>query len=178
MIVHVLRLIFALAVVGNVGPPGVCDLTLPAEVRAHLDREKEAGWRVVTERDLAADDAAIWMQLHGEKCPGIVRGDFEGSDDTSFVVSLIRAKPSGSHEQKLLLLRHRSGGLAVTVVVPPTVVVNPLVLWKRAPGSYRGVYEHRAIAIATESFVFEKLEAAATQYYIRDGTIHNLLISD
>jgi len=105
---------------------------LPSAAR-HILVSKLPHWRVVTAKDLISDDRELWVTAHGETCPGIVEGHFEGSS-TSYAVSLIKGNQN-KLLQMLVILTPTGHGYLLRTVDPPSVVARPLVITK-APLAY------------------------------------------
>jgi hypothetical protein len=136
------------------------------------------GWSVVTVRDLPNDDKKLWATAHGDRCPGIAVGNFTGDRKPSYAVAFIRKAPSGQLFEQLVLFAAYGPGRYRVVAVRPTEVVSPFVVWVAPPGTYSGVEQGGNIKIANDSFVYEKLEAFATQYYLDRGRLRSLVSSN
>lgn len=131
-------------------------------------------WRVVKLTDLPADDRKLWENSHNGQCPGVAAGNFS-DDKLSYAVALLRNQPSGELEEQLIVLLPEGNSFRRTVVVKPTTVVGPFVIWKVPPGKYQGVDKAKAVQIAHDSFIYEKIEAYARQYYYDDGHLRSIV---
>jgi hypothetical protein len=173
-----LSALILLAAAAPVRREGNCTALVGGAVREAISAELAMGWRVVTPDDLPPDDRALWNRQHSGKCPGVSEGDFAGGGSRSYAIALLRAAaPSGYTEQLILVGSggHHSSRLRV---VAPTHVESPLVVWSRPPGRYTGWDGGPRIDVSADSFVYEKMEATATQYYFQHGQLHTLLVSN
>ena len=136
------------------------------------------GWRIVGLTDLPGDDQKLWRTSHDGKCPGIAAGNFMGGEKLSFAIALIRNQPSGRILEQLIVLSPEGDSFRRTTVIAPTDVVSPFVVWKVAPGNYKGVYQDKTVRIAHDSFVYEKMEAYATQYYYIGNRLHSIVTAN
>lgn len=156
-----------------------CGATLPSAVSAFVRSEARHGWIVVTLNDLVADDQALWSRSHAGQCPGIAVGRFDGTAADSYAIALVRRGGRvGHYVEQLVLLRPSGSTYSHVVVNGPARVVSPLVVWSLPPGTYAGSGDGLRVTIGTDSFVYEKLEASAVQYYLVGGQLHSLVTGD
>ncbi len=151
---------------------------LPTAARVALAPELQQGWRIVATADLPSDDRALWHQYHPGQCPGVATGHFSNSDDVAYSIALLHSSSAGQYTEELLLLVPIRASYSLKTVVSRTRVVSPFVVWKLPPGRYKALYTKSAVFIPLDSFVYEKMEATATQYFMRDGHLRSILISD
>lgn len=151
---------------------------LPRAAQAALATEQQQGWRIIATADLPSDDQALWHQYHPGQCPGVATGHFSKSSDVAYSLALLHSSSTGQHTEELLLLVPIGASYSRKTVVGPTRVVSPFVVWKLPPGRYKALYTKSAVFIPLDSFVYEKMEATATQYFMRDGRLRSILISD
>ena len=135
-------------------------------------------WRVVKLTDLPLDDQKLWEPSHDGRCPGIAAGKFTGGEKLSYAVALIRDQPSGRILEQLIILAPEGDSFRRAVLIKPTNVVSPFVVWKVPPGKYKGVDQGKTVQIVHDSFVYEKLEAYATQYYYDGGRLHSIVTAN
>lgn len=57
-------------------------------------------------------------------------------------------------------------------------MVSPFVIWKVAPGIYKELDHDKTIHISHDSFVYEKMEAYATQYYYENGRWNSIVTAN
>ncbi len=136
------------------------------------------GWRIVLLNDLPTDDIGLWNAANRGRCPGVAVGNFVNEYAQSYAIALIRKNPSGKLEEQLLLLAPKGRTLSRLVVVRPTLVVSPFVVWRVPPGKYSGVDKDESVSVEHDSFVYEKIEATATQYYFVNGHLRSLLTAE
>jgi hypothetical protein len=91
---------------------------------------------------------------------------------------MIRKEPSGKYVEQLVLLVAKGEMFTRLTVVSSKSVISPFVVWTVPPGKYRGVDQHTSVSVPHDSFVYEKMEAFATQYYYADGHLHSLVTAD
>jgi hypothetical protein len=135
-------------------------------------------WKILGTKDLPEDDAALWASAHSGKCPGVAVGDFTGSQTPAYAIALIRQEPSGKYVEQLALLIMKGRTFSRVEVVSPKGVVGPFVVWTVPPGKYKGVDRQGVVSVRYDSFVYEKMEASATQYYYIDGHLRSLVTAD
>ena len=136
------------------------------------------GWHLVKLTDLPPDDQKLWQTSHSERCPGVAAGNFTGGGQLSYAIAVIRNQPSGQILEQLIALVPHGNLFKRTVVVQPMSVVSPVVVWKVKPGKYKGVDQDKPIQISHDSFVYEKMEAYATQYYYDKGSLRSIVTAD
>jgi hypothetical protein len=175
MISRALVLMF-LSFAGCVCRADECASLIPEPGRKVISDARE--WKVLDLKDLPSDDASIWVSAHGGRCPGVAVGDFTGSPTPSYAIAMVRKEPSGKYFEQLILLVAKGKMFRRLTVVSPRRVVSPLVVWTVPPGKYRGVDQHTSLSLRHDSFVYEKMEAFATQYYYGDGRLHSLITAD
>jgi hypothetical protein len=151
-----------------------CASLLPPAAQVKIEPMMRHGWRIVTFNDLPADDQALWKQYHVGKCPGVSEGRFRDAGKTSYAVALLKGHSPGKYIEQLRLIMPVSNSLSLISVVTPTQVSTPFVVWTVPPGRSTGMGGEPVVNLRTDSFVYEKMEASATQYYFRDGQLHTL----
>ena len=144
---------------------------VPAAVSRYLTASP--GWRLVEPRDLVPDDRALWGRHHAAACPGMAEVKLSGPKDRAFAIAVIKTS-DGRMRERLVLIRKSRQPQVLTDIAGDA----PSVVWKAGPGDARAFGTGKRIRIPNESFVFEKMEASATQYFLRSGKIETLLISD
>ncbi len=148
---------------------GDCNSALPREVVAPV------GWRVLDLTDLAQDDRQMWEHVHAGRCPGVAVGRFASGSRDSYAVALLKNGTGRELLQQLIVWLWAEGHFsAITLVGPRAIVAGPFVVWMTPPGKAFGIDGKRPIRIVHDSFVYEKMEAVATQYYYLNGRFHTL----
>jgi hypothetical protein len=153
-----------------------CASLIPDPARKLVSDAHE--WKILDLKDLPADDASLWAGAHSGQCPGVAVGDFTGRQTPSYAIAMIRKEPSGKYVEQLVLLAAKGEMFTRLTVVSPKSVVSPFVVWTVPPGKYRGVDQHTSISVSHDSFLYEKMEAFATQYYYAEGRLHSLITAD
>ena len=161
---------------GNVCHGENCISQIPDGAREIVSGFRD--WRIVTLTDLPADDQQLWQTSHNGRCPGVASGNFMGGTQPSYVIAMIHNQRSGKLLEQLLILIPEGKSFKRTILVKPTAVVSPFVVWKLSPGKYKGVDQEQSIEIPHDSFVYEKIEAFATQYYYDDGHLHSIVTAN
>jgi hypothetical protein len=141
------------------------------DVGAYLHAHSELS--VVTLSDLPEDDQALWKKAHGDSCPGMVAVDLDGTGRRSFALALLQ-RVNGKNVEQLVMLT----GAASNVLVEPTDVISPFVVWRANPGRFPNLLTGADVHIPHESIVYEKIEATSTLFYRSHGKIRSLLASD
>ncbi|WP_158941596.1 hypothetical protein [Granulicella sp. S190] len=143
-----------------------CFSNLPQSLRSTVEQDN---WNILQPNDLPAADLQSWKVKHPGECPGITSGDFYPKGKPSYLVALIQRNGTDQNlTEKLTLVYLRKDAPASEIVVPPTQITSPMVVWKIHPGHYMGIDGTKA-SISRESFIYEKLAGPASQFYY-DGT--------
>jgi hypothetical protein len=142
-----------------------CLSNLPQSVRSAVEQEN---WRIVQPQDLSGNDPQVFRVNHPGECPGVTVGNFYPKGKSSYLVATIQRDDQKNPTEKLTLVFFKKDLPVTAVVVPPTQVADPFVVWKLRPGHYQDLYGTKA-TISRESFVYEKLVGPAKQFYY-DGT--------
>jgi len=156
-------------------PPDPC--RPPKQVQAFL--VTLPGWALTTERDLAADDQALWRTHHGGLCPGLASADIDGGGRQSHVLLLIR-RDGGVMQQRLVILPPKTAGRGLQPLLDAKPVVGRAagVVWSAGPGKAARWDGGRSAQIAHHSFVYEHMEASATTFWRSAGRLHSLQTAD
>ena len=142
-----------------------CLSGLPQSVRSAVEQDN---WTIVQPQDLAGNDPQVFRVNHPGQCPGLAAGNFYPKGKSSFLVASIQLDDQKNQLERLTLVFFKKDRPITEVVVPPTQVTAPFVVWKLRPGHYQDLYGTKA-TISRESFVYEKLVGPAKQFYY-DGT--------
>lgn len=152
-----------------------CTSSLPLAARRIVSEFH--GWRIVKLADLPLDDQKLWAASHDGSCPGVASGNFTSDITRSFAVALIRRRP-GRFLEQVIMLAAEGGSFRRTAVTKPISVVSPFVIWKLPPGKYKEVDQGETVQIIRNSFVYEKIEAYATQFYYVDGRLRSIVTAN
>jgi len=147
---------------------------MPESLKSTIEHDN---WKIVQPGDIPTDDWKLWKNTHQGQCPGVAVGNFFPKADSSFVVALIQQDDQKKILEKVLLVTLKKGQSATEVVVPPTQVTDPSVVWKLPPGHYLGVDGTKA-GISRDSFVFEKITSSAKQFYYQGSNLKSFVISN
>jgi len=151
-----------------------CLSGLPDSLRSAVEQDH---WKILSPFDIPSNDWKLWKNAHQGQCPGVAVGNFFPKTDSSFVVALIQGDDSKNLLEKVVLLTEKKGQTITEIVVNPTQVASPSLVWKLPPGHYAGVDGKRA-AISRDSFVFEKVASSATQFYYQGSKLQSFIISN
>ena len=118
------------------------------------------------------------QELLDTTCPGVESGRFDGSDEYSYAVVVVR-QIEQIKQAKLLLLERAEESYVIRVLREEDKVFIYPIVHRGPPGTYQYFYDPE-IKVDTryEVIVYEKLEATATVFYYQDDTYKQLLISD
>ena len=155
-----------------------CALSLPKALETSIATEKGLGWRVVSQQDLPQDDRQLWELNHASQCPGLTGGHFTGSAAVSYAVAFLKQESNEKHSEELIVFTLAKDVVSRIILVKPNSIISPFVVWKLPPGKYTGADGRPSITLANESFVYEKMESVATQYYFSGGGFHLLNTAD
>ena len=150
-----------------------CLADMPDSARAAVEQDN---WKVLQPLDLTMSDAKIFKNAHQGQCPGVAAGNFHPKADSSFLVALLHQDEQKNLTENLVLVTRKKGRTETEVVVPPTQVTEPSVVWKLAPGHYVGVDGTRA-KISRDSFIYEQIDSSARQFYYEGNHLLSFVIS-
>lgn len=159
----------AMAGVATCGADG-----LPRDARDHV-AEKFAGWKIVELRDLSKDDQQLWLSNYKDLCPGIVKGNFAGTD--SYGVTLIRYV-HGSLYQTLLLVDANIAASNLTILSKAGLGVTPNIIQRVPPGVYYDAEHRRRVKTSLDAIAYTKLESSTELYYYSNGKLKTMEISE
>lgn len=153
---------------------------VPGAVQEYL--HSNSGWSLVTVNDLVERDKFLWEKFHRGLCPGFAIVKLDGFSQDSYALALLKRSDDAVMEKAVLLTR-RSGKFSAQELSPPrnikyTDIPSPLVVWRAAPGRYQDLSSDKAINISSDSVIYEKMEAAATAYYLAHGRILSIVTSE
>ena len=146
---------------------------MPDSVRSIVEQDN---WTILQPQDLTGTDLKIWKNGHPGQCPGVAIGNFFPKADTSFLVALIQGTDPKNLLEKVLLIAQKKDRSETMVVVSPIQVNSPSVVWKLSPGHYAGIDGTKA-AISRDSFVVEKINSSAKQFYYQGNRLQSFVIS-
>jgi hypothetical protein len=151
-----------------------CLSGLPDTLRSAVEQDH---WKILSPFDLPTSDWKIWKNAHQGECPGVTVGNFYPKTDSSFIVALIQGDDSKNLLEKVVLITTKKGQTITEIVVNPVQTSAPATVWKLPPGHYAGVDGTQA-SISRNSFVYEKVSAAATQFYYHGSDLRSFIISN
>jgi hypothetical protein len=165
---HGLLLVFGLVAGGGVSPPPCA--ALPTEARQYL--AENPGWRVLTLYDLSEDDRKLWVKHHRDACPGAARARLAAEKDVYALALLSRR--NGHLAERLIFIDMTAPKAAPEVIESTDAASDLFVVWKVAPGASEDVVTGAKKTLRDESFIYEQMEAQATQYYFAGGRYRRL----
>jgi hypothetical protein len=151
-----------------------CVSGLPDTLKSSVEQDN---WKIVQPGDIPMDDWKLWKNTHQGQCPGVAVGNFAPKADSSFVVALIQEIDKTKSLEQVVIITVKKGIPTTAVVVPPTQVATPSVVWKLPPGHYAGVDGSKA-SISRDSFVYEKVASTAKQFYYHGSNLQSFVISN
>jgi hypothetical protein len=149
-----------------------CLSGLPDTLKAAVEQDH---WKIVSPFDIPPDDWKLWKNTHQGQCPGVAVGNFASKEPT-YVVALTLGDDPKNILEKVMFVSTKKGQPITEIVVSPTQVTTPSVVWKLPPGHYAAV-DGKHSSISKDSFVYEKIAGSATQFYRQGSKFDSLLIS-
>jgi hypothetical protein len=146
---------------------------MPGTMKSTVEQDN---WTILQPQDLPIGDLKIWKNAHPGQCPGVAVGNFFPKADTSFLVALIQGTDPKNLQEKVLLLNQKKDRSETIVIVSPTLVNTPSVVWKLPPGHYAGIDGTKA-AISRDSFVVQTINSTAEQFYYQGSRLRSFVIS-
>lgn len=163
--------LFILCMVGaRASEPKVC--VQSSLVFSYL--ESNPGWSTVALSDLSLDDQQLWVRRHPNLCPGMAAGKLDSSARTWYALALLKNDHGKIYERVVLLVKNKHE-LTSQMLSVSQEVSSPFVVWRARPGIFLDYRTGKKVIIKYDSFVYEKIESAAVQYYLRDGRIRKLI---
>jgi len=148
----------------------------PAGVRQLL-QENYSSWRVVTARDLLAEDQQIWREHYPGQCPGYAAAHLSDADRLSYAFNLIR-KTREAIYQALIVIDPDGDSYKIHVLQKPVSVPTLSVMSVSPPGIVTSSVDGRSVRANFSVITFEELESGATAYYWSKGQYREIQISD
>jgi hypothetical protein len=148
----------------------------PAGVRQLL-QENYSSWRVVTARDLLAEDRQIWREHHPGKCPGYAAAHLSDADRLSYAFNLIRKTGKAAY-QALIVMDPEEDGYKVHVLQKPFSIGPLCVMSIHPPGLVTSSVDGRSVRSKFSVITLEVLESGAIVYYWSKGQYREIQISD
>lgn len=148
----------------------------PASVRQLL-LDNYRGWRVVTIRDLLAEDQRIWRKHYGNTCPGYAVAHLANSDRLSYAFNLIRKTHEGDY-QALIVIDPEGDSYKLHVLQKPTYVRGVSVISIHPPGLVTSSVDGRSVRSKFSVITFELLESGAIVYYWSGDRYRVIQVSD
>lgn len=166
--------LFALFILGTVGAhasePRAC---VPNNlVLSYL--KSDPAWSIVDLSDLSSDDQQLWAQHHHDLCPGLAVGRLDSGAHTWYALALLNKNHGKLYEKVVLLVEHKLG-TKIQILSASRNITSPFVIWRTGPGVFLDYRTGKMITIKHDSFVYEKMESTAVQYYLRDGRVRELI---
>jgi hypothetical protein len=149
-----------------------CLSGLPDALKSAVEQDH---WKIVSPFDIPSDDWKLWKNAHQGECPGVAVGNFT-SKEPAYVVALTLGDDPKNLLEKVVFVSTKKGQPITEIVVSPTQVTTPSVVWKLSPGHYAAV-DGKHASISKDSFVYEKIAGSATQFYHQGNKFESLLIS-
>ena len=151
-----------------------CLSGLPDSLRSSVEQDH---WKILSPFDIPSADWKLWKNAHQGQCPGVAVGNFFPKTDSSFVVALIQGEDPKNLLEKVVLLTEKKGQTITEIIVNPTQVAGPALVWKLPPGHYAGV-DGTTASISRDSFVYEKVASTAKQFYYKGKAFESFTISN
>jgi hypothetical protein len=172
--IYVLAILFGLTCGMSAAAKECGSSALPPAAQTLL-AQRLPNWRLVTVSDLSPDDQKLWSENYGDKCPGIIEGNFAIAH--SFAVSLIRQE-GAALLQTLVLLEPSQDGYMLRTLGEASKTAVPNVLLKFPPGTYKDAEQTRSVRTQFDGVAYIKLEAAGTLYYKTPHGFKSLDVSE
>jgi hypothetical protein len=150
-----------------------CLSGIPDSVKSTAEQDN---WTILQPQDLTGADLKIWKNAHQGQCPGVTTGNFFPKADASFIVALIQGDDQKNLLEKVVLVTQKKERSETAVVISPMQVNSPSVVWKLPPGHYAGIDGTKA-ATSRDSFVVEKINSSAKQFYYQGTRLQSFVIS-
>ena len=152
---------------------------VPTSVQTYLNNNKK--WRLVEIKDLDKSDQVWWSKNHDSECPGLSIGNFDGSGNNSYALSIVLLNKDKVIE-RLVFLQSDGKGYIPHIIGRDDVFTGadwiPFVVFRSGPGKYEDVNTGKKTYLRHDAFIFAELEAHSAAYYFKDGKIHMILVSD
>jgi len=156
---------------------GPCSIdAVPASVRQLL-QENYSTWRVVTIRDLLAEDQRIWRAHYPGKCPGYAAAHLSDADRLSYAFNLIR-KTHEAVYQALIVFDPDGDSYKLHVLSRPEAVAALSVMSVHPPGLVTSSVDGRSVRSKFSVITLEVLESGAIVYYWSKDRYRAIQISD
>lgn len=148
---------------------------LPPQV-ANLLHSNYSDMKIVELQDLEADDQQILKDAHKQECPGVARGNFDGTG-LSYAVTMFSESPE--LRQMLVVVGYGSsnGHPKLRVLAGPEHVARLSIVRRLPPGNLESPEGVKARA-DYDAIVYEALEAGVLVYYFSGGKFLSILTAE
>ena len=135
-------------------------------------------WHARQLADFDSDDQGVWLQEHGNKCPGFFPGHFEPTASLSCAILLIPRSASQQGYKLIVLTKFEAKKHVRVLAKSDTAGRDETAISKTAPGKYVGFDSTRSVSTRLDGIELEWLEKSSVIYYWSKGAFHGLETSD
>lgn len=139
--------------------------------------EKLRGWSIVTESDLTEHNRVLWKAKHTRVCPGVAAGDYFGTRNPGYAITLIKHEATGTL-QTLVMLKPNGHSYELIEIGKPQETSRALVLFKLGPGVFEDIETGEKVKSSRESVAFEDIAAGMLVYTWRNGKFKEIQVSE
>lgn len=94
------------------------------------------------------------------------------------VVALARRYDERSLLEKVVVLGPTGTPFTNYTLVSQMQVGSPFVVWRRGPGRLTEFETGRAVDLAHDAVIYEKMESTSTAFYLEGNVFRSLLVTD
>jgi len=135
------------------------------------------GWTVVSASDLTENDRVFWNSKHPYECPGVAIGDYFGSQNPAYAVTLIRHEALKTL-QTLVVLRPRNGTYELIELSKPQEASRVLVTFRVKPGLFKDIETGDNIKSGSDSIAYEDIAAGVLVYAWHRDKFREIQVSE
>jgi hypothetical protein len=126
------------------------------------------------------DDQKLWLAARGNACPGMVDGNFETADKTSYALLLVPKSNAAAGYKIIVLGKGASDDSYTWKLVDHAEAPTDLglVISKVPPGKYSDWEGNKSIHLKLDGLQVEWMEKGALVYYWSTGQYRRIRLSD
>jgi hypothetical protein len=128
------------------------------------------GWRIKTVEDLEPNHQIMWRENRFLDCPGIVKGNFQGTHNLGFGIMLVQDLHEGKGFKVIVMTQPGRNAKPKLTVLRDEKDLDPerFVIYQAPKGNYSDPDNKEKINIQYDGIYLEDLEMGSTLFFWKD----------
>lgn len=155
-----------------------CASLIPKQLAARLS-ERYAKWNVVSLKSLENDDRNAWSRKYPSECPGVVKGNYDGTERHQFMI-LLNSKNKPESAQLIFAVKTGQGNDYSFERISLWPLYYSSVIVHLPHGKYHDFYEpEHEYQVDTDLVSLGNTSGDKTRgYFFLDGEIRSIFLRD